>query len=122
MKAGIVSDVADVGTFTKHASYTCPINQVPYGAEFALDHQFCSGVNSAGACAASSILPDNFFRPYPGRGSINDQLYVLRDNDNSLQVKVTRRLRNGLEFGGAYRFGRAMDSIDSDYGGGPQSP
>jgi len=32
---------------------------------------------------------------------------------------VTRRFRNGLEFGGAYTFQRAMDYIDSYNGGGP---
>jgi Carboxypeptidase regulatory-like domain len=118
LKGGIVLDVAYVGTFTKHATYTAPINEVPYGAEFAQAHQYCSK-ESAGACTASSILNDNFFRPYPGLGSISYQLYTLTANYNSLQVRVTRRFRNGLEFGGAYTFGRAMDFIDSYNGGGP---
>ena len=34
-------------------------------------------------------------------------------------MRVTRRFRNGLEFGGAYTYGRAMDYIDSYNGGGP---
>jgi hypothetical protein len=118
LKAGIVLDVAYVGAFTKHASSTLPINEVPYGAEFALPHQYCSAMNSHG-CSTSSILPDNFFRPYPGLGSISYQIYGLTANYNSLQVKVTRRFRNGLEFGGAYTYGRAMDYIDSYNGGGP---
>jgi hypothetical protein len=116
---GTVLDVAYVGTFTKHASYTAPINEVPYGAEFALANQYCSAVNASAQCTASSILPDNFFRPYPGLGSISYQLYTLTANYNALQVRVTRRFRNGLEFGGAYTFGRAMDYIDSYNGGGP---
>ncbi len=118
-KAGIVLDVAYVGTFTKHASYTAPINEVPYGAEFLLSHQYCSAVNSGAACTASSIAPDNYFRPYPGLGTISYQLYTLTANYNSLQVRVTRRFRSGLEFGGAYTFGRGMDYIDSYNGGGP---
>jgi hypothetical protein len=118
MKAGIVLDVAYVGTFTKHATYTAPINEVPYGAEFAKTSQYCSKLTS-GACSASSILNDNFFRPYPGLGSISYQLYTLTTNYNSLQVRVTRRFRNGLEFGGAYTYQRAMDYIDSYNGGGP---
>ncbi|MGB8847961.1 MAG: carboxypeptidase-like regulatory domain-containing protein, partial [Terracidiphilus sp.] len=118
-KAGIVLDVAYVGAFTKHASDTLPINEVPYGAEFALNHQYCSAVNSSAACTSSSIQPDNFFRPYPGLGSISYQTYALTANYNALQVRVTRRFHNGLEFGGAYTFGRAMDYIDSYNGGGP---
>ncbi len=105
---GTVLDVAYVGTFTKHATDYTPINEVPYGAEFQTQHQYCSA-EKAGACSASSILPDNFFRPYPGFGSISMEYFNLTANYNSLQVKVTRRFRNGLEFGGAYTFGRAMD-------------
>jgi hypothetical protein len=119
LKAGIVLDVAYVGAFTKHASDTLPINEVPYGAEFLSAHQYCSGVNSSAQCTSSSIMPDNFFRPYPGLGSISYQTYALTANYNSLQVRVTRRFRNGLEFGGAYTYGRAMDYIDSYNGGGP---
>jgi len=119
LKAGIVLDVAYVGTFTKHSTYTAPINEVPYGAEFAQANQYCSKESSSGACTTSSILNDNFFRPYPGLGSISYQLYTLTANYNALQVRVTRRFNNGLEFGGAYTFGRAMDFIDSYNGGGP---
>ena len=115
---GTVLDVAYVGTFTRHSSYTAPINEVPYGAEFLPQNQYCSAEKS-GKCSTSSILPDSFFSPYPGMGSISYQLFDLTANYNSLQVKVTRRFRNGLEFGGAYTFGRAMDYIDSYNGGGP---
>jgi hypothetical protein len=115
---GTVLDVAYVGTFTKHASQTLPINEVPYNAEFLANHQYCSGM-AAGKCSKSSTLPDNFFRPYPGFNSISMQYYNLTANYNALQVKVTRRFRNGLEFGGAYTWGRAMDYIDSYNGTGP---
>jgi Carboxypeptidase regulatory-like domain len=113
-----VLDVAYVGTFTKHASETKPINEVPYGAEFLQNHQYCSAV-SGGNCTKSSTMPDNFFRPYPGFNNISQQYFDLTANYNALQVKVTRRFHNGLEFGGAYTWGRAMDYIDSYNGGGP---
>jgi hypothetical protein len=54
-----------------------------------------------------------------GFNSISEQYYNLTANYNSLQVRVTRRFRDGLEFGGAYTYGRAMDYIDSYNGGGP---
>jgi len=118
LKFGTVLDVAYVGTFTKHSSYTSPINEVPYGAEFAPANQYCSAMK-AGNCTSSSIKPDNFFRPYPGLASISYQAYSLTANYSALQVRVTRRFHNGLEFGGAYTWGRAMDYIDSYNGGGP---
>jgi hypothetical protein len=95
---GIVLDVAYVGTFTKHASDYTNINEVPYGAEYLYSHQFAGGT-----------LPDNFFRPYPGFGSISMQLFNLTANYNALQTRVTRRFHNGLEFGLAYTYSRSMD-------------
>jgi hypothetical protein len=47
------------------------------------------------------------------------QYYNLTANYNALQVKVTRRFRNGIEFGGAYTWGRAMDYVDTYNGPGP---
>lgn len=105
--AGIVLDVAYVGTFTKHASNYTPINNVPYNAEFLPQNQINPSVYGSGT------LPDNFFRPYPGIGSINMQYFNLTANYNSLQVRVTRRFHNGLEFGGAYTYSKAMDYTDS---------
>jgi hypothetical protein len=112
LRAGIVLDVAYVGTFTKHASDYTPINNVPYGAEFLPQNQYCSATNAFG-CSTSSILPDNFFRPYPGIGGINMQYFNLTANYNSLQARVTRRFHNGLEFGAAYTFSKTMDYTDS---------
>ncbi len=74
--------------------------------------------NSFG-CSKSATLLDNFFRPYPGFNNISMQDWGLTANYNSMQMKVTRRFHNGIEFGLAYTFGRAMDYIDSYNGGGP---
>ncbi len=98
LPAGVVLDVAYVGTFTKHASAYYPINEVPYGAEYLFSHQFSGGT-----------LPDNFFRPYPGLGSINSQIFNLTANYNALQMRATRRFHNGLEFGAAYTYSKSMD-------------
>jgi hypothetical protein len=101
--AGVVLDVAYVGTFTKHASDYTPINEVPYGAEFLFSHQ----------SAAGGTLNDNFFRPYPGLGSISMQNFNLTANYNSLQVSATRRFSHGLEFGAAWTYSKNMDYTDS---------
>lgn len=99
----VVLDVAYVGTFTKHASAYYPINNVPYNSEFLPAHQINPSVIGSGT------LPDNFFRPYPGFAGINSQIFNLTANYNSLQTRVTRRFSNGLEFGVAYTYGRALD-------------
>jgi outer membrane receptor protein involved in Fe transport len=101
--AGIVVDAAYVGTLGRHLTDYTPINEVPYGAEF----QWSSHNPQGG------ILSDNFFRPYPGFGSINMQNFNLTSNYNALQMKVTRRFSRGLEFGGAYTWSKAMDYADS---------
>ncbi|HEY6376026.1 MAG TPA: TonB-dependent receptor [Edaphobacter sp.] len=97
--AGIVLDVAYVGTFGRHLSNYTPINEVPYNSEF-----LWSSHNPAGG-----ILPDNFFRPYPGFGTINMQDFNLTSNYNSLQTRLTRRFSKGLEFGASYTWSRSMD-------------
>jgi hypothetical protein len=96
---GAVVDIAYVGTFTKHASRYVPINEVPYGAEFKYANQSPAG----------GALPDNFFRPYPGFNGINMQQDDLSSNYHALQVRMTRRLHNGLEFGAVYTYSRTMD-------------
>jgi Carboxypeptidase regulatory-like domain/TonB-dependent Receptor Plug Domain len=99
LTGGIVLDVAYVGTFGRHLTNYTPINEVPYGAEFQLANQSAGG----------GTLPDNFFRPYPGFGSINMQYFNLTSNYNSLQTRVSRRFSKGLEFGAAYTWSRSMD-------------
>jgi hypothetical protein len=104
---GAVIDVAYVGTTTQHSSRYVPINEVPYGAEFKWNNQYCSAVK-AGVCTYAT-LPDNFFRTYPGFNGINMQQDDLSANYNSLQVSLTRRLHNGLEFGANYTYSKTMD-------------
>jgi hypothetical protein len=97
--AGIVMDLAYVGTFGRHLTNYTPINEVPYGAEF----------QAANQSPAGGTLPDNFFRPYPGFGTINMQYFNLTSSYNSLQARLSRRFSKGLEFGAAYTWSRSMD-------------
>jgi hypothetical protein len=97
--AGVVLDVAYVGTFGRHLSNYTPINTVPYNSQFLWSSQSPAG----------GTLPDNFFRPYPGFGTINMQNFNLTSSYNSLQTRVTRRFSKGLEFGAAYTWSKSMD-------------
>ncbi|HEY4356572.1 MAG TPA: TonB-dependent receptor [Acidobacteriaceae bacterium] len=103
MGAGFVTDLAYVGTFGRHVTDYTPINEVPYNSEFLW----------ANHSPAGGVLPDNFFRPYPGFNGINMQNFNLTSNYNSLQVRLTRRFYRGLEVGAAYTWSRSMDYTDS---------
>jgi hypothetical protein len=105
---GAVLDVAYVGTLGRHLSGQQNINEVPYGAHFQPANQ-----------VGGKPLPDNFYRQYPGYGSINYQRGFLTSNYNALQVQVTRRFHNGLEFGLAYTWAKSLDYADSYDGSVP---
>lgn len=100
---GTVLSVGYVGNVARHLTGQQNINEVPYGAHFLPQNQSPAG----------GVLPDNFFRPYPGYGTITYRTTGLTSNYHSLQAQVTRRFKNGLEFGLAYTWSRAMDFADS---------
>jgi len=100
---GAVMTVGYVGNFARHLTGERDINEVPYGAHFLPQNQSPAG----------GVLPDNFFRPYPGYGKITYRTTGLTSNYNALQAQLTRRFHNGLEFGVAYTWSKAMDFADS---------
>ena len=100
---GSVLDVAYVGTLARHLSDYVNINEVPYGAHFLPSSQSPVG----------GVLADNFYRPYPGYGSINYQTWGLTSSYHSLQTQLTRRFSRGLQFGAVWTYSKAMDYTDS---------
>jgi hypothetical protein len=100
---GAVLGVSYVGNFARHLTGQRNINEVPYGAHFLSQNQSPAG----------GVLPDNFFRPYPGYSTLTYRTTSLTSNYNSLQVQVIRRFKDGLEFGLAYTWSKAMDFADS---------
>jgi len=109
---GAVLSVGYVGNVSRHLTGESNINEVPYGAEFLPQNNYCSSVNSNGTCKSYSPLPDNFFRSYPGYSTLTYRTTGFTSNYNSLQVQVTRHYRNGLEFGLAYTWSKYMDYAD----------
>lgn len=103
LPASVVLDVAYVGTLGRHLSGLTQVNEVPFGAQFLPQNQ-----NPAGG-----VLPDNFFRPYPGYANIPTVRFNLTSNYHSLQTQLTRRFSHGLEFGAAYTWSKAMDYTDT---------
>jgi hypothetical protein len=103
-----VLDVKYVSTLGRNLSQTRDINRVPYGARFLPQNQDPSKTFNP-ANPAASVLPDSFFRPYPGYNSINYRESSGSSNYHSLQVTANRRYSHGLQFGVAYTFSKSME-------------
>src|SRR6202011_3911985 len=73
---GSMLDVKYVGNFARHLLQSVDVNEVPYGAHFLLQNQ---------DPVAGGALPDNFFRPYPGYGSISTNVDAGTANYSALQ-------------------------------------
>ncbi|HEV2326357.1 MAG TPA: TonB-dependent receptor [Terracidiphilus sp.] len=108
---GTVLSVGYEGNVSRHMTAGRNINEVPYGAEFLPQHQYCSKTSGSG-CSAYSPLPDDYYRAFPGYSTITIRSTGYNSNYNSLQAQVTRRYANGLDFGLAYTWSKYMDVAD----------
>ena len=101
-----VLDLSYVGNVARHLLQRRNLNVVPYGARF--QQQNADPTNP------STPLPDNFFRPYPGFTNLTYQEHSGSSNYNGLHVNLTRQFSQGLQFGVAYTWSKAMGLTDSD--------
>ncbi len=105
---GTVVNVGYVGTLGRHLDDLRNINLVPYGAHFL--------AANADPANPSTPLNDNFFRPYPGLGTINYRENASSSNYHALQASANRRFIKSLQFGVSYTYSKAMDFTDTDGG------
>jgi len=111
-----VIDVAYVGTFGRHLEVTPNINEVPYLSEFQpqnLDPTKGVVTSLNGTVKQQGAISDNFFRPYPGYGTISDREYTGTSNYNALQATANHRLSRNLEFGVSYTWSKTMSYADT---------
>jgi hypothetical protein len=94
-----VLDVGWVNTEGRRLPRSRSLNTVPFAAEF--QPQNANPV-------AAGYLPDNYFRPYMGYGSVTWNEYSGSSNYNALQVQANRRFST-LTASGAYTWSRNMD-------------
>ncbi|HEY2014087.1 MAG TPA: Plug domain-containing protein, partial [Bryobacteraceae bacterium] len=110
-----VVDVGYVGNFDRHAlgapvsgsnsSYTLQLNPVPYQAY----------ANPANLFNNTEINSNLLRQAYPGMGAISYTTYAYSAvNYNALQASAQHRLTNGLAFGAAYTFSKALGVQGSD--------
>src|SRR5262249_33006993 len=100
--------VAYVGSFGRDLGQKHDINQVPYGARFLPQNQ--------DPTRPGTPLPDNFFRRYPGYGSIPFLTFDGTSRYNSLQTQIVHRLSHHMEFGGAWTWSKALAYTADDHG------
>lgn len=92
-----VFQIAYVGTLGRHLLGDVDLNQVPLS------------VRQANPTTALNAL-----RPYVGYGVITSRDPVFISNYNSLQISMNRRVSNGLSFGLAYTWSKALATSPDD--------
>ena len=92
-------DVAYVGAFGRHLLQKRNLNAIPLGAT---------------SNPANSGVPSQALRPYLGYTDILYSEYAGTSSYNALQVTLSRRFAQQLQFSIAYTLSRALDSVDSE--------
>ena len=91
-----MADVAYVGNSNTNVSRNIPINNLTPA-------QLVDPANRDPTQNNTQLKDQNFLRPYPGYGAINERRYFEDGiTYHSIQVGITRRLSNGLSFSAAY--------------------
>ena len=110
---GTVFTIGYVGNRMRHGTGGTNLNEVPYGAQFLPQNQYCTKASCTPGSGGYSPLPDSFFVPYPGyANSITYRTTSYTSNYNSMQVQLAHRFNKGLEFDVAYTWSKNMDYAD----------
>ena len=125
-----VVSVGYVGTLSHHLAQARNLNYIPYGATFRRENQdpasFGGAVPTEEANLAQvykdaglsfsgqNALRVDFLRPYQGYGTITYWEFVGSSNYHSLQVTAERRYKQGLTYGVAYTWSKAMGTANGD--------
>jgi hypothetical protein len=108
---GTVVDATYAGSATRNLEVVENINVVPDGARFLdINPQNRDPRNPA------NPLPSEFLRPYAGYQNITMRYNFGTSDYHALQLQVNRRYIHGLQFSGAYTFGRTRGIVDEDEG------
>lgn len=125
-----VISVGYVGTLSRHLPEDININAIPYGALFtkaAQDPSFYTGgvvpdeepnlpqlYRDAGLkfTGRFAFQPD-FLRNFPGYNTVQMKTFGGSSNYHSLQATLQRRFRQGLTFGAAYTWSKALGTASA---------
>lgn len=125
-----VVSVGYVATLSRHLPEDININAIPYGALFTKAAQdpsfYANGVvpdeepnlpqvyRDAGLkfTGRNAFQPD-FLRKYPGYGTVQMKTFGGSSNYHSLQATLQRRFRQGVTFGAAYTWSKALGTASN---------
>jgi len=99
-------EVSYVGTLNRHMYGYQPNNFIPMYSRF--------DPANRDTTTASSVLLDDFLRPYRGFTSMNIGAPWASSNYHGLQVSANRRMSNGLQFGLAYTYSKALGATTAN--------
>ena len=91
-----------VGSQVRHGLTRQEINPIAMYARF--------DARNADPTSPGRPLPDNFFRPYQGYGSVTPYEMTATSSYNALQTSLSRRFARGLQFGVSYTFSKVLGS------------
>jgi carboxypeptidase family protein/TonB-dependent receptor-like protein len=127
-----VISVGYVGTLSHHLPEDLNLNAIPYGTLFKKEAQdpsrFSSGAvgaepdlpqvySNAGLSYSGKLaLPADLLRRYPGYNTVQYKTFGGSSNYHSLQVTAQRRFRQGLTFGLAYTWSKALGTASDAEG------
>jgi hypothetical protein len=103
---GTVLDVAYVGNVGRHLMHRRSLNATPYGTNFL--------PSSIDPTTGNTPLPVNFLRPIPGYADIQYIEMASSSNYHSMQTQINKRFGEGLTFGAAWTWSKAMNLVDGN--------
>jgi hypothetical protein len=107
LPGAIVADVAYVGSLANHIIFRRNLNAAPLGSAWLpQNHQF----------DGSTTKQTNLYRPFQGYANTTLIGFGANSNYHSLQMSANRRFFQGLTFGVAYTWSKAMGTLNDDYG------
>jgi hypothetical protein len=111
----VLLDIGYVGSRSIHNIIRNNYNTVPLGSAWLPENQ--DPANRTPLFDGSTTKPVNLYRPFPGFENANVLGFAGDSRYNSLQVSANKRLGQGLVFGMAYTWSRAIGvgSGDGDF-------
>lgn len=106
LPGNIVFDIGYVGSRSLHNIIRFNYNTVPLGSAWLPENQ--DPANRNPLFDGSTTKPVNLYRPFPGFENANVLGFAGDSKYHSLQISANKRMGNGLVFGLAYTWSRAL--------------
>ena len=112
LSGGMLLDVGYVGNQGRHLLNRFNVNALPLGSAWLPQNQDPTVANQTRDGRTAKL--GNLYRPYLGYQNIPISQFGAISNYNSLQVNLTKNMKNGLQFGVAYTWSKALGISNGD--------